>query len=87
VNRDAFAGLYFNAVEHWHAVHAEEGGAALVAAWRDLDVVTGRRVQVRSGTDDLEGRALGVSEHGYLQVEDGRGRVHRVLAGDLRIVE
>lgn len=87
VDRDTFTARFLNAIERWHTAHAEGGGQVLVQAWRDLDIVTGRRVQVRSGAPDLDGRALGVDERGYLQIEDHGGHVHQIVSGDIRMVE
>jgi biotin-(acetyl-CoA carboxylase) ligase len=64
-----------------------KGAAAILAAWRDLDVVTGRRVEVREGPTVFTGRALGVDTEGHLQVKDTRKRVHTVVAGEVRLIQ
>lgn len=87
VDRNAFAARFLDALARWYGVHRDEGAAAIVQAWRDLDILGGRRVEVRGGTRDVDGRALGIDERGYLRVEDAAGRQHRIVTGDVRIVE
>jgi len=87
VDRNEFAATCLGCLEEWRIVHAEQGDPALLQAWRDLDIVSGRRVQVREGAQVFDGRARGVDAAGHLEVEDVRGRIHRVVAGDIRLLE
>ena len=59
----------------------------MLRVWRDRDILTGRRVEVRDGAVLLDGRAIGVDADGHLQVQDSRGRVFRVVVGEVRMVE
>lgn len=86
VDRNAFAAALLGALETWVAVHREQGAEALLRAWRDLDIVTGRRVEVREAAATFDGRALGVDDGGHLRVEDARGRVHTVVSGEVRLL-
>lgn len=87
VDRNAFAGTVLSCLDEWLVTFREQGGAALLRAWRDLDTVSGRRVEVREGGAVLDGRARGVDAEGRLEVEDAAGHVHRVVAGEVRLLE
>jgi BirA family biotin operon repressor/biotin-[acetyl-CoA-carboxylase] ligase len=87
VDRKAFAAAFLNALDEWHAIYQRHGPAACLRAWGDLDVVTGRRVEIREGPIRVDGRALGVSADGHLQVEDAIGRIHNIASGELRLLE
>jgi BirA family biotin operon repressor/biotin-[acetyl-CoA-carboxylase] ligase len=87
VDRSAFAAAFLNALDEWHAIYLRHGPAACLRAWGDLDIVTGRRVEIRAGRIRIDGRALGVSASGHLQVEDAMGRIHTVASGELRLLE
>jgi BirA family biotin operon repressor/biotin-[acetyl-CoA-carboxylase] ligase len=87
VERNALAAAFLNYLDEWLITYRDQGAPALLRAWRDLEIVTGRRVQVWEDGAGFEGRALGVSAEGYLEVEDARGRVHRIVAGDVRLLE
>jgi BirA family biotin operon repressor/biotin-[acetyl-CoA-carboxylase] ligase len=88
VDRNAFIATFLTYLEEWLLTYQAQGPAALLAAWRDLDIVTGRRVEIRGdGTTVLEGRAVAVDDAGHLRVEDARGRLHTVVAGEIRLVD
>jgi BirA family transcriptional regulator, biotin operon repressor / biotin---[acetyl-CoA-carboxylase] ligase len=87
IDRNAFTAAFLNALEAWRVIHREQGSQAVLSAWRDLDIVTGRRVEVREGSRRFEGRALGIDAEGHLRVEDTQRRVHTVAGGEVRLVE
>jgi BirA family biotin operon repressor/biotin-[acetyl-CoA-carboxylase] ligase len=87
VDRNAFTAALLCCLDEWLIRHRGEGEAALLHAWRDRDIVTGRRVEVRDGSRIVTGRAHGIDGHGQLEVEDSLGRIHRVISGDVRLLE
>jgi BirA family biotin operon repressor/biotin-[acetyl-CoA-carboxylase] ligase len=87
IDRNAFTASFLIALEEWLVIYRAKGAPAVLAAWRDLDVVSGRRVEVREGRTVFEGRARGVDAEGHLQVEEARGRVRTVVAGEIRLIE
>jgi BirA family biotin operon repressor/biotin-[acetyl-CoA-carboxylase] ligase len=87
IDRNAFTAGFLTHLEEWLIEYRTEGAPAVLAAWRDLDVLAGRWVEVRDGGTSFEGRALGVDAAGYLQVKDARGRVRTVMLGEIRLVE
>ena len=86
VDRNAFAAAFLTAMDEWLIIAREQGPAPLLRAWSDLDIVTGRRVEVREGAAVFDGRARGVDPGGRLEVVDARGVVHRVVAGEIRLL-
>jgi BirA family biotin operon repressor/biotin-[acetyl-CoA-carboxylase] ligase len=87
VDRNAFAASYLDGLARWIQVHATQGAAALIAAWSDRDIMTGRRVEVRGEGEPYDGRVVGVDSDGYLVVRNGRGQRRRVVAGEVRSIE
>ena len=75
-----------NALERWAGIFAEKGPAPVLAAWRDRDILTGRRVLVRDG-ETYDGRVLGVDREGYLALRDSQGVRRRVLTGEIRLAD
>jgi BirA family biotin operon repressor/biotin-[acetyl-CoA-carboxylase] ligase len=53
--------------------------------WERYDVLRGRRIAVLFGNDRIEGIAEGIDATGALRLRDGRGQLHRCLAGDVTI--
>ncbi|MET0850272.1 MAG: biotin--[acetyl-CoA-carboxylase] ligase [Candidatus Rokuibacteriota bacterium] len=86
VNRNAFAAAYLSCLDRWARCYLDEGAAPILAAWRDRDIITGRRVQVRDGRNTFEGRALGIDTFGHLAVE-AAGRRHVLVGEEIVIVE
>jgi BirA family biotin operon repressor/biotin-[acetyl-CoA-carboxylase] ligase len=86
VDRNAFTAKFLTHLEGRLDTYQARGAPPLLAQWRDLDVVTGRRVEVREGPIVYAGRALGVDAKGPLRVKDTRKRVHTVVAGEVRLI-
>lgn len=87
VDRNAFAASYLGHLDAWVARYRTAGPGPIVAAWRERDILTGRRVEVRGKVVAFQGRAAGIDEHGALVVEDSLGRRHTVVSEEVRIVE
>lgn len=87
VDRAAFAAAYLNAVDRWADTFEREGGAPIVEAWKQREIVTARRVEVRDDGTRLEGRVQGLDGHGRLVVIDPHGARQVVTTGDLRLLD
>lgn len=85
VDRNAFAAAYLTHLDEWLRLWYREGPHGVLAAWRDHDILTGRRVLVRGSKGDLAGRVLGVNATGSLLVEDPQGRVHVLTGEEVRV--
>ena len=77
-DRSAFAAAYLNALERWAYRFRTEGAAAILAAWRDRDILTGRRVEIRGTGEPFMGRVVGLDEGGRLIV--------RGVLGERRVI-
>jgi BirA family biotin operon repressor/biotin-[acetyl-CoA-carboxylase] ligase len=86
VDRNAFTARLLTHLERRMDTYLAKGAPPILAEWRNLDVVTGRRVEIREGPTVLTGRALGVDAEGHLQVKDTRKRVHTVVSGEVRLI-
>ncbi|MFQ5899010.1 MAG: biotin--[acetyl-CoA-carboxylase] ligase [Candidatus Methylomirabilia bacterium] len=87
INRNAFAARFLTLLDEWYEIYLARGARVLLDAWRDRDIVTGRRVVVLGERERYEGKALGVGANGYLMVEDPRGSVRQVVTGEVRLLD
>ncbi|MBI3624770.1 MAG: biotin--[acetyl-CoA-carboxylase] ligase [Candidatus Rokubacteria bacterium] len=87
IDRNAFSASFLNFLDEWLLVYRDRGAAALLKAWRDRDILTGRRVQVREQRITFDGRARGVHADGQLVVEDSKGLTRKVVAGEVRLLD
>jgi BirA family biotin operon repressor/biotin-[acetyl-CoA-carboxylase] ligase len=85
VGRALFAAAVLSRLEGWLDRHAAEGFGPVRDAWRGMSDTLGRDVRVRSGGEELVGRAEDVDEQGALLVQTGRG-LERVLSGDVEVL-
>jgi BirA family biotin operon repressor/biotin-[acetyl-CoA-carboxylase] ligase len=79
VDRDALLVALLDALTEWRRCLEHRGFAPVRARWRELSDTLGRTVTV----DGVPGRAVDIDADGALVVNDGEGRRHRVVAGDV----
>jgi BirA family biotin operon repressor/biotin-[acetyl-CoA-carboxylase] ligase len=87
IDRNAFAASYLNRLEDWALCYRKSGAAPVLEAWRDRDILTGRRVAVRGPDRMYDGRVVGVNEEGQLVVQDTLGGRHVVLTEEIRALD
>jgi BirA family biotin operon repressor/biotin-[acetyl-CoA-carboxylase] ligase len=87
VERNALAASYLTHLDLWARRYATGGPEPVLAAWRERDILTGRRVEVRGDDGRFAGRVLGVDAEGHLLVEDSHGQGHMVLTEEIRVLE
>ena len=87
IDRNAFAVSYLRRLDEWALRYRRAGGRSILDAWRDLDILTGRRVTVGSADTPYDGRVLGVNDEAQLIVQDSLGRQHVVLAEEIRAAD
>ena len=83
VDRDAFTASYLNALDAWAQRYRAEGLRPVLEAWRELDILTGRRVEIRSGGPPFVGRVAGVDPDGRLVVKDALGERRTVSTEEI----
>jgi BirA family biotin operon repressor/biotin-[acetyl-CoA-carboxylase] ligase len=87
IDRNAFTASYLNQLGRWVSRHRASGPEAILAAWRDRDILIGRRVQIRAPGGAFEGRARAVDAEGRLLVEDLLGERRTVISEEVRILD
>ncbi|MBI4637742.1 MAG: biotin--[acetyl-CoA-carboxylase] ligase [Candidatus Rokubacteria bacterium] len=87
IDRNAFAASYLNHLDAWARVFETTGAEPILAAWRQRDILGGRRVEVRGSPGGYEGRVLGIDPSGGLHVRDTLGRAHTVTGEEIRILD
>ena len=86
IDRNAFVARFLTLLDEWFQIYRSKGARVILQAWRDRDITTGRRVEVREGPEVFDGRAIGVNTEGCLVVQDSRGKVRRVTSGEIRFL-
>ena len=72
-------------VEHELDSFREQGWAHYRPALSHLDCLLGQGIHLVCGGRDYSGRAVGIDDHGALQLEDADGRITAFSAGDVNL--
>jgi BirA family transcriptional regulator, biotin operon repressor / biotin---[acetyl-CoA-carboxylase] ligase len=83
VDRDAFAAAYLNALDAWARCYRGEGASAVLEGWSQLDILTGRQVEIRGAGERFLGRVAGVDHAGRLIVQDAVGERRTVSSEEI----
>ena len=87
VDRNAFAASYLDHLDVWARRFRREGAAPVLEAWRERDILTARRVEVRNGLAPFTGKVLGVDELGHLLVDAGKGAPRAITTEEVRVLD
>ena len=87
VDRSVFAAAYLGRLEAWLLRYRSSGPAPIIAAWRERDILTGRRVELRSPAETLSGRAIGIDEQGRLLVRTAQGQRRVIVTEEIRVLD
>ena len=83
ISRKAFLSCLLQEWERWYAIFLEEGGSAVLKAWKDWAQIKGRQVKVTSFGETLVGTAVDVDSDGALILKTKDGEQKRIVAGDV----
>lgn len=87
IDRNAFAASFLSHLDRWLERWTTEGPPAVLAAWRERDILTGRRVEVRGRGGQFEARVVGLDLSGGLLVRDTLGRQHLLTSEEVRLLD
>jgi BirA family biotin operon repressor/biotin-[acetyl-CoA-carboxylase] ligase len=87
IDRARFTARLLNTLEvryeQWH----HEGFAPIAAAWRSLTPLIGRQIRVQEPGGVVEGAVIDIADDGALRLRLADGREHRVVAGDVTVID
>jgi BirA family transcriptional regulator, biotin operon repressor / biotin---[acetyl-CoA-carboxylase] ligase len=87
VDRARFTGRLLNNLEVRYEQWRREGFAPIAAAWRGLAPLVGRFIRVQEPGAVVEGTVIDIADDGALRVRLADGREHRVVAGDVTVLD
>ena len=87
INREAFARRLIQDLDRCYGELQEEGFGSLALRWEALFGLRGKRVRAEATDQSVMGRARGLDRDGALLVEDDEGIRHRIVAGDVVLLE
>jgi BirA family biotin operon repressor/biotin-[acetyl-CoA-carboxylase] ligase len=85
--RDVVAFHLCDHLEKWYQIFLREGFTTVREKWLSLSGMTGRRVRVLFQGEVREGVVVDIDFDGALLLDDERGAVRRIIAGDASIMK
>jgi BirA family biotin operon repressor/biotin-[acetyl-CoA-carboxylase] ligase len=83
VQRERFAARLIQDLDRCYGILQESGFAEIASRWDARFTLRGKRVRVEMIEEEVHGTARGIDKDGALIVEDDRGDLQRVIAGDV----
>lgn len=87
VDRVRFAKALIENLESHYVELWERGFEAIARSWNEYARIEGQWMRARvAGKGDILGKARGLDENGFLLLEDARGIIETILAGDVSLL-
>jgi BirA family biotin operon repressor/biotin-[acetyl-CoA-carboxylase] ligase len=87
IDRNAFAAAFLNHLDRRLDGWTTEGPSAVLRAWQERDILTGRRVEVRGRDARFEAWVVGLDPSGGLRVRDTLGHHHLLTSEEVRLLD
>jgi BirA family transcriptional regulator, biotin operon repressor / biotin---[acetyl-CoA-carboxylase] ligase len=75
----------FTNLEKLYLLYMENGFTPIKLLWESYAISIGKMIVARTLTENIHGRALGITDDGVLMIEDLSGTVHHVYSADIDI--
>jgi BirA family biotin operon repressor/biotin-[acetyl-CoA-carboxylase] ligase len=83
ISRSRLIKSIFEKFEKLYIYYLEEGFLPIKLLWESYAVSIGKRIKARTLTAVIEGKALGITDDGVLQIQDRHGNIHHVYSADI----
>lgn len=85
ISRSSLVRTFFEKFEKLYIYYLEEGFYPIKLLWESYAISIGKHIKARTLTSVIEGKALGITEDGVLQIEDDFGEIHHVYSADIEL--
>lgn len=73
-------------LEHYSDHYVRHGFSRLKSLWEEASITIGNKVRATTLREVIEGRAIGITENGVLQIELATGEIKEVYSADIEIL-
>lgn len=85
VSRSDLIKCIFTNLEKLYLLYLEKGFLPIKILWESYAVSIGKQIKARTLTNTLEGKALGITNEGVLELEDKDGVIHQIYSADIEL--
>lgn len=82
--RNRLLGMLVNSIVQALHEHKVNGFEPFMSRWRDFDALNGRQILVHAGNETIQGKCLGITSRGALQVETAKG-IEALYSGEVSV--
>lgn len=87
VSREAFARRLIHNLDRCYGELEDRGFGSLASRWKAYFRLQGKRVRIDATTQSITGTVAGIDRDGSLLLQDERGKVQKVIAGEVMPLE
>ncbi|MBT2726261.1 biotin--[acetyl-CoA-carboxylase] ligase [Bacillus sp. ISL-75] len=85
VSRAELIRSIFKHFEKLYTLYLEQGFLPIKLLWEGYAGSIGKYIKARTLTNTIEGKALGITNDGVLQLEDLTGKIHHIYSADIEL--
>lgn len=85
ISRSDIIKCIFTNLEKLYLLYLEKGFFPIKILWESYAISIGKQIKARTLTNTLEGKALGITDDGVLQLEDKDGVIHHIYSADIEL--
>lgn len=87
ISRAKLIRAVFANFENLYLLYLEKGFEPIKLLWESYAISIGKTITARTLTENIRGKALGITEDGVLMIEDEAGTIHYVYSADIDLSE
>jgi BirA family transcriptional regulator, biotin operon repressor / biotin---[acetyl-CoA-carboxylase] ligase len=85
VSRSDLIRCIFTNLEKLYLLYLEKGFFPIKILWESYAVSIGKQIKARTLINTIEGKALGITDEGVLELEDQDGVIHQIYSADIEL--
>lgn len=80
-----FIDVLFQKIEYYYDRFLNESFSSIKDSWLDQAIIFNRELTITTVKEKLRGKALDITDEGYLVILDGDHNIHKVISADIEI--
>lgn len=85
IQRASLIQAIFSQLEKLYLLYLEKGFQPIKLLWESYAVSIGKIIRARTLSEQIVGRALGISDDGVLKLQDEHGKIHHIYSADIKL--
>ena len=87
LNRAELVGTILNYLENYSDLYVAEGFGPIKKLWEEASGTIGKQIKATTLTEVIQGKAIGITEAGVLEIELDNGEIRSIYSADIELNE